>query len=118
MRLPVIKHLVEENFDEDHFEETLMVLETLIEARGIKDDELDVIGELISNIEGAKARNKQSNPNPNKEINKTGLLPYLSLKLPIKGAKRNCMLAYKKVIQPPYKAALLKSWVCNKPSIN
>lgn len=55
MRLPVIKHLVETNFDEDHFEETLMVLESLIEARGIKDEELDVIGEVISNIEGAKA---------------------------------------------------------------
>jgi hypothetical protein len=55
MRLPVIKHLVETNYDEDHFEETLMVLESLIDARGIKDEELDVIGELISNIEGAKA---------------------------------------------------------------
>jgi hypothetical protein len=55
MRLPVIKHLVETNFDGDHFEETLMVLESLIDARGIKDEELDVIGELISNIEGAKA---------------------------------------------------------------
>ena len=55
MRLPVIKHLVEQNFDEDHFEETLMVLESLIDARGIKDEELEVIGELLSNIEGAKA---------------------------------------------------------------
>jgi hypothetical protein len=55
MRLPVIKHLVEQNFDGDHFEETLMVLESLIDARGIKDEELEVIGELLSNIEGAKA---------------------------------------------------------------
>ena len=55
MRLPVIKHLVEQNFDEDHFEETLLVLESLIDARGIKDEELEVIGELLSNIEGAKA---------------------------------------------------------------
>jgi hypothetical protein len=55
MRLPVIKHLVEQNFDEDHFEEALMVLESLIDARGIKDEELEVIGELLSNIEGAKA---------------------------------------------------------------
>ena len=55
MRLPVIKHLVEQNFDGDHFEETLMVLESLIDARGIKDEELGVIGELLSNIEGAKA---------------------------------------------------------------
>lgn len=55
MRLPVIKHLVEANIDEDHLEETLIVLETLVDARGIKDEELDVIGELLSNIEGAKA---------------------------------------------------------------
>lgn len=54
MRLPIIKHLVE-RFDEDHMEETIMVLESLIDAKGITDDELDVIGELISNIEGAKA---------------------------------------------------------------
>ena len=54
MRLPIIKHLVE-RFDEDYMEETIMVLESLIDAKGIKDEELDVIGELISNIEGAKA---------------------------------------------------------------
>lgn len=53
MRLPIIKHLVE-RFDEDYMEETIMVLESLIDAKGIKDEELDVIGELISNIEGAK----------------------------------------------------------------
>jgi hypothetical protein len=44
-----------ERFDEDHMEETIMVLESLIDAKGITDEELDVIGELISNIEGAKA---------------------------------------------------------------
>jgi len=54
MRLPIIKHLVE-RFDEDYMEETLLVLEHLIDATGITDEELDVIGELISNIEGAKA---------------------------------------------------------------
>lgn len=54
MRLPVIKHLVEQNFDEDHFEETIQVLESFIDARGIKDEELDVIGELLSNLEGAR----------------------------------------------------------------
>ena len=55
MRLPVIRHLVEftlEN-DKDYLEETLEVLEHLIDARGIKDEELDVIGELMSNMEGA-----------------------------------------------------------------
>jgi hypothetical protein len=34
------------------------------------------------------------------------------------GANMNCMVAYKKVIHPPYKEALLKSSVCNKPFIN
>ena len=33
--------------------ETLAVFEDLIDARGIKDEELDVIGELMSNMEGA-----------------------------------------------------------------
>ncbi len=55
MRLPIIKHLsnfIEKN-DQDYIEETLTVFEDLIDARGIKDEELDVIGELISNLEGA-----------------------------------------------------------------
>jgi len=54
MRLPIIKHLVENpEFDEDYFIETVDVLVSLADARGIKDDELDVIGELVSNLEGA-----------------------------------------------------------------
>lgn len=54
MRLPIIKHLVENpEFDEDYFIETVDVLVSLADARGIKDEELDVIGELISNLEGA-----------------------------------------------------------------
>jgi len=55
MRLPIIKHVsnfIEKN-DQDYIEETLKVFEDLIDARGIKDEELDVIGELISNLEGA-----------------------------------------------------------------
>lgn len=55
MRLPLIKHIsnfIDSN-DQDYVEETLTVLEDLIDARGIKDDELDVIGELMSNMEGA-----------------------------------------------------------------
>ena len=55
MRLPIIKHLsnfIQEN-DEDYITETLEVFEDLIDARGIKDEELDVIGELMSNMEGA-----------------------------------------------------------------
>ena len=55
MGLPLIKHIsnfIDSN-DQDYVEETLTVLEDLIDARGIKDDELDVIGELMSNMEGA-----------------------------------------------------------------
>lgn len=55
MRLPVIKHIVEfiEQNDEDYVNETMETLEHLIEAPGIKDEELDVIGELLSNFSGA-----------------------------------------------------------------
>lgn len=55
MRLPIIKHIsnfIEKN-DQDFITETLEVLEYLVDARGIKDEELDVIGELMSNLEGA-----------------------------------------------------------------
>ena len=55
MRLPIIKHLSNfiEEYDQDFIKETLTVFESLIDARGIKDEELDVIGELMSNMEGA-----------------------------------------------------------------
>ena len=55
MKLPVIKHLVnfiEEN-DQDYLIETIDTLEALTEVSSLKDEELDVIGELISNIYGA-----------------------------------------------------------------
>lgn len=55
MRLPLIRHISNFilNYDEDYITESLDVLENLIDARGIKDEELDVIGELMSNMEGA-----------------------------------------------------------------
>ena len=55
MRLPIIKHIVEfvESNDEDYIHETIEVLEHLIEHPNLKDDELDVIGELLSNFQGA-----------------------------------------------------------------
>lgn len=43
---------IEEN-DEDYVNETMETLEHLIEAPGLKDEELDVIGELLSNFSGA-----------------------------------------------------------------
>lgn len=55
MKLPVIKHLtnfIEEN-DQDYIIETIEVLEALTEIPSLKDEELDVIGELISNMYGA-----------------------------------------------------------------
>lgn len=55
MKLPIIKHLtqfIEEN-DQDYVLETIDVLENLTEAPALKDEELDVIGELISNMYGA-----------------------------------------------------------------
>ncbi len=55
MKLPIIKHLtqfIEEN-DQDYLVETLEVLESLTEVSSLKDEELDVIGELISNMYGA-----------------------------------------------------------------
>lgn len=55
MKLPVIKHLTQfiENNDQDYIIETLEVLENLTEVPSLKDEELDVIGELISNMYGA-----------------------------------------------------------------
>jgi hypothetical protein len=55
MKLPVIKHLtnfIEEN-DQDYIIETIETLEALTEVSSLKDEELDVIGELISNMYGA-----------------------------------------------------------------
>lgn len=55
MRLPIIKHLNEfiKKNDADFIEEAIAVIEDLAEANGIKDKELDVMGELISNMYGA-----------------------------------------------------------------
>jgi hypothetical protein len=55
MKLPIIKHLsqfIEEN-DQDYLIETIEVLEAMTELSTLKDEELDVIGELISNMYGA-----------------------------------------------------------------
>jgi hypothetical protein len=55
MKLPLIKHInkfIEEN-DSDFVSESILLLEHISESKGIKDEELDVIGELISNMYGA-----------------------------------------------------------------
>lgn len=62
MKLPVIKHLtnfIEEN-DEDFLVETIETLEALTEVSSLKDEELNVIGELISNMYGAIEVNKMT----------------------------------------------------------
>jgi Mg2+/Co2+ transporter CorC len=55
MKLPIIKHLTNfiENNDEDFVIEAIETLEDLTELSSLKDQELDVIGELISNMYGA-----------------------------------------------------------------
>lgn len=55
MRLPLIKHIntfIAEK-DEDFVNEAIEVLEHISESNNIKDEELDVIGELLSNMYGA-----------------------------------------------------------------
>lgn len=55
MKLPVIKHLIQfiEDNDQDYLVETIEVLEALTEIPSLKEEELDLIGELISNMYGA-----------------------------------------------------------------
>ena len=55
MKLPVIKHLTQfiEQNDQDYIIETIEVLEAMTEIATLKEEELDVIGELISNMYGA-----------------------------------------------------------------
>ena len=60
MKLPVIKPLTEfigQN-DEDFVVEAIETLEAITEVPSLKDEELDVIGELISNMYGALEVNK------------------------------------------------------------
>ncbi len=55
MKIPIIKNIsnfIETN-DEDYIIEAIEVLENLTEVPSLKDEELDVIGELISNMYGA-----------------------------------------------------------------
>jgi hypothetical protein len=55
MKLPVIKQLTQfiEDNDQDYVVEAIEVLENLCEVSSLKDEELDVIGELISNMYGS-----------------------------------------------------------------
>ncbi len=60
MKLPLIKHITaysEKNCKED-ISKTINVLEHISQARGLKPDELDIIGELLSDLYGAVEVNK------------------------------------------------------------
>jgi hypothetical protein len=70
MKIPIIKHLVNfvEANDEDFIHETIEVLESLADVPTLKDEELEVIGELISNLYGAIEVNKEiSDGTPKKD---------------------------------------------------
>ena len=70
MKIPIIKHLVTfvEANDEDYIHETIEVLESLADVPTLKDEELEVIGELISNLYGAIEVNKEiTDGTPKKE---------------------------------------------------
>ena len=55
MKLPIIKNLVEfiDRNDEDYVIESLEVLEELSQAKGLKDEEVELIAEIISNMYGS-----------------------------------------------------------------
>ena len=70
MKIPIIKHLVNfiEANDEDYIHETIEVLESLADVPTLKDEELEVIGELISNLYGSLEVNKEiTNGTPKKD---------------------------------------------------
>lgn len=52
MKLPIIKHL-QKNNTADKLQNTMDVLESFSEHRSVKEHEMDVVGELITNIAGA-----------------------------------------------------------------
>lgn len=52
MKLPVIKHL-QRNNEVEKLQHTVEVLESFSEYRSVKDQEMDVVGELITNLCGA-----------------------------------------------------------------
>lgn len=52
MKLPIIKHL-QKNNDAEKLQHTMDVLESFSEHRSVKEYEMDVVGELVTNIAGA-----------------------------------------------------------------
>ncbi|HZJ35794.1 MAG TPA: hypothetical protein VFD29_04140 [Gillisia sp.] len=52
MKLPIIRHL-QRNNDSVKLQHTIEVLESFTEHRSVSEEEMDVIGELITNLCGA-----------------------------------------------------------------
>ncbi|SDR67397.1 hypothetical protein [Gramella sp. MAR_2010_147] len=52
MKLPVIRHL-QKNNEVEKLESTIEVLENFTEHRSVSEEEMDVIGELLTNLCGA-----------------------------------------------------------------
>ena len=52
MKLPVIKHL-QRNNEEIKLQHTIEVLESFTEHRSVTEEQMDVVGELITNLCGA-----------------------------------------------------------------
>lgn len=52
MKLPVIRKLSE--FSLTELNTSIKVLETVTESRGVTENELDVLGEILSNLYGAQ----------------------------------------------------------------
>lgn len=70
MRLPLIKHIVDfvEDHDQDWVIETIQLLEHICEEKGMKDEELEVVGELLSNLYGSlEVHREVKNGIPKKE---------------------------------------------------
>ena len=56
MKLPIIRSMVEFQIEkqDDSVEKAIHVIEHISQARGWKDEELDIIGEILSNLYGAQ----------------------------------------------------------------
>jgi hypothetical protein len=52
MKLPIIRQIVQ-NATVEEISTTLKVVESITEARGIKDEEMNVLGEIITSLCGA-----------------------------------------------------------------
>ena len=70
MKLPIIKHLTQfiEDNDQDYIIESIEVLENLAQLTSLKDEEMDVISELISNMYGALEVHKMLKQGKDKKI--------------------------------------------------